>query len=104
MATMRIRRIMVGLKDYLMVERRQITFPLSNIVEETKQGSRRYRDILDKNDELKVKPWISLNERFKISDKPGNETYFQNMGGFTRNKYLSSELQMLHLNAINGRL
>ena len=73
-------------------------------MEETKRGSRKYRDILDKNEEVKVKPWISLNERFKISDKPGNETFFQNMGGFTRSKYLSSELQMLHLNAINGRL
>ena len=104
MATMRTRRIMVSLKDYLMVERKQVTFPLPNIVEETKRGSRKYRDILDKNDGVRVKPWISLNERFRISDKPGNETYFQNMGGFSRCKYLRSELQMLHLNAINGRL
>ena len=104
MATMHTRRIMVSLKNYLMVERKQITFPLPNIVEETKRGSRKYRDILDKNDGVRVKPWISLNERFGISDKPGNETFFQNMGGFSRCKYLRSELQMLHLNAINGRL
>ena len=104
MATMRTRRIMSCLKDLLMVERRQTIFPLSNIVEETKSGSRKYRDILDSNDNVKVKPWITLNEKFNIKDKPGNEHYFSNMGGLVRNKYLSAELQMLHLNTINGRL
>ena len=104
MAIMRTRRIMLCLKDLLMVERKQTIFPMSNIVEETKSGSRKYRDILDSNDAVKVKPWITMNDKFSITDKPGNENYFSNMGGLVKNKYLSSELQMLHLNAINGRL
>ena len=104
MATMRTRRIMVCLKDLLMVERKQTIPPLSCIVEETKRGSRKFRDILDSNDQVQIKPWITLNEKYNISNKPGNEKYFSNMGGFVRNKYLSAELQMLHLNAINGRL
>ena len=79
MAIMRTRRIMLCLKDLLMVERKQTIFPMSNIVEETKSGSRKYRDILDRNDAVRVKPWITMNDKFSITDKPGNEKYFFNM-------------------------
>lgn len=84
MATMRKRRIMNGLKEYLMIERIQSTFPLADIVKETKKGSLKYRSIMDKVENLKIKPWITLDERFNISTRPGNDNYFSNMGSFTK--------------------
>ena len=104
MMVMRIRKIMEHLHEYIMVERRQSVFTISEIVEETKKGSKKYRSILDVRDNTIMKPWKTANEKYGISIKEGNESYFHEMNLFTKNTYLSSDLQMLHLNTINGRL
>ena len=92
------------LHDYLLVERRQTTFTISEIVEGTKKGSKKFRNILDERNNTSVKPWTTANGKYDILAKQGNENYIQEMSLFTKNKYLSADLQMLHLNTIYGRL
>ena len=104
MMVMRIRKIMDHLHESIMVERRQSVFTISEIVEETKKGSKKFRNILDVKENTTMKPWKTANEKYGISSKEGNDTYFREMNLFTKNKYLSADLQMLHLNTINGRL
>ena len=87
MIVMRVRKIMEHLHDYVMVERRQSVFTISEIVDETKKGSKKYRNILDVRDNITMKPWTTANEKYGISTKEGNESYFHEMNQFTKNKY-----------------
>ena len=103
MAVLRVRKIMANITEFLMVERKQTMFPLSKVVEDTKKGSRKYRNILDHEGNLIVQPWRTIDTKFNVTVKPGNENYFKRMGKFVKCKYLSADLQTLHLNTINGR-
>ena len=73
------------------------------MVEDTKKGRRKYRNILDHEGNLIVQPWRTIDTKFNVTVKPGNENYFKRMGKFVKCKYLSADLQTLHLNTINGR-
>jgi hypothetical protein len=104
MIILRIKKILATLNGQMVIERRKTISTVSDIIEETKKGSKKFRNIIDTNSKVIVKPWKTANEKYGILQKPEKANYFQEMSSFTKNKYLSSDLQMLHLNTINGRL
>ena len=58
---------------------------------------------MDYEGNLTIQPWKTIDTKFNVSAKPGNENYFRRMGKFVKCKYLSADLQNLHINTINGR-
>ena len=67
------------------------------------KGSKKFKKILLKTKKFKVKPWTTMNEKLKISDKNGRDNYFERVFSLWKTSYLPSKLQNFCLLHVNNR-
>ena len=68
-----------------------------------KKGSKKFKKVLLKNKKLKVKPWITINDKWNISGKNGRENYFEKVFSLWKKPYLPAKLQNFCLLHVNNR-
>ena len=104
MVILRSRKIIDTLKDKILIERRDDKPTFVETVAITKKGSKPFRKLLHVGDNIRVKPWETINDAYNITGKSNNEYYFSRSFKFWRNRYLNLEQQRFHLFNINNRL
>ena len=77
---------------------------LKEVFDNTKKGSRNYKKILMKNENLRNTPAETINTKWRISAKYDIETYMKKTFGFWKVSFLPANLQNLHLQIINHKL
>ena len=65
------------------------------------KGSKKFKKNLLKTKKFKVKPWTTMNEKWKISAKNRRDNYFEKVFSLWRKPYLPSKLQNLCLLHVN---
>jgi hypothetical protein len=69
-----------------------------------KKGSQKYKTILQSNSEFTFAPKNTIEKIWKISEKPGRETFYKKAFSFWKNSILPSKIQLMLLKICNHQL
>ena len=77
---------------------------LKELFEQTKKGSRNYKNILNAGKNAKIQPMIKMNEIWNTDEKYREGNFYRKAFQFWKTSFLPTNLQNLHLQIINHKL
>ena len=77
---------------------------LPEMFNKVKKGSQKYKNILQSNTEFIFAPKNTIEKTWKISEKPGRETFYKKAFSFWKNSILPSKIQLMLLKICNHQL
>ena len=77
------------------IERKSMIMGLPDLYLSIKKGSKKFKKVLQKKNNLKVKPWLTIKDKWNISGKDERENYFQKVFSLWKNHICQQITELL---------